>query len=1064
MADLQQNGGQDAEDLLGCMEACNMDGIERHLRAGEKLNSQQPNLSRVFLLACHSGREAIVSAALGLSQAEIRSLCGTFDGDGNLPSHLAAAEGHAAILALLAKHHLLHLPVHNSGGLTCFHVAAKRGHVECLKVCLAHGADVNIKAANKDMPLHLAALGGHLDAVDLLLQCKAKVNLGGEKRRTPLHYAAFGGNSEVVSRLLKAKATINKSDSSRKRPLHYAIEARKPEIIKILLGNGADMYIRDCNDQSPLELAMERSYDTLFPLFENFDANYTWKDGSTLLNTAIHSESAEMLEMLLMRGADPNKPCDGSVLPLHIACFFPSEKSIAMTKVLLKHGAKITDNFAPLHGIVESFMIFQHVYTLKRTHSLALAKVFLEAGVDPLKKYSWTKGSALALAEEIAAQSGRTELVELFRAYVRAAPTAAPCNGRADGCPVIAAIEIGDLELLKKRLGTATCLTTSHSGCDFDTCFPIHQAIRKGWEPGVGAILDHGFHVNTVDDRRTSLLHIAARSNQPNVLKLLLQRGAKVNVRDKGARDTPLHEAVMEKAYQCAELLLQAGAETEAENHDHETPLIVACMRGDLPLVKVLLRYGADPNTAGAYDVSALLDAIRCGRVDIVTALLEAGADVNQGTFWETSPLHFALTRKSEELARVLLRHGADINALDRQGRPVLFMALRTGQNNIALQLLQSGVSPSVVDDKGNTALHWAYGSSAEVIEKLVLEHGLAVNAKNKKGHTPLHAIVEPLRTKPDEEDVIFGLWLDDPFESDRVTGYNDSPDMFGTSPLSRRLEERHNRRKLPTPGYVARISTLVRLGADPFAEDNEGISPIMQAVMWDVVLALEPLIVSLPEAEKKVALGTILFWAMVHKSPPVLKWCLGDGAVAPRIDINHRFRTGTRPLHIAVSLKDTECSTYALDFLPPPADVVATLLEYPGIDVNATDDEGNTPMHIAVMERNVAACAHLAPRSNLSLRNKDGMTPLGYFKELEEQYEGLRGVLGQYTRPAQPAREAGAQRSEDGPSIQPAPVANAAAEPLTSPQVIAPGNKRASSALAPGLSVVGSDMKRQRI
>ena len=56
---------------------------------------------------------------------------------------------------------------------------------------------------------------------------------------------------------------------------------------------------------------------------------------------------------------------------------------------------------------------------------------------------------------------------------------------------------------------------------------------------------------------------------------------------------TPLYAAALTGAYACAELLLAAGANTNAANLDGSTPLLVSCQEGHLLLSILLSSHGA---------------------------------------------------------------------------------------------------------------------------------------------------------------------------------------------------------------------------------------------------------------------------------------------------------------------------------------------------------------------------------------------------------------------------------------------------------------------------------------
>lgn len=89
-------------------------------------------------------------------------------------------------------------------------------------------------------------------------------------------------------------------------------------------------------------------------------------------------------------------------------------------------------------------------------------------------------------------------------------------------------------------------------------------------------------------------LGLAAFFGHPPAVRLLLDYGADVHAVARNAmRVQPIHAATAAHDAESVRLLLEAGADPNAEQQEGWTPLMAARHNGDLDLVELLVAYGA---------------------------------------------------------------------------------------------------------------------------------------------------------------------------------------------------------------------------------------------------------------------------------------------------------------------------------------------------------------------------------------------------------------------------------------------------------------------------------------
>ncbi|HEY2409045.1 MAG TPA: ankyrin repeat domain-containing protein [Polyangiaceae bacterium] len=204
------------------------------------------------------------------------------------------------------------------------------------------------------------------------------------------------------------------------------------------------------------------------------------------------------------------------------------------------------------------------------------------------------------------------------------------------------------------------------------------------------------------DEQGRTALHVAARAGELAATRLLLERGASVNVRDRGDNASPLHFAASGGKSEIVAALLDAGADVHGFGDVHQASVIGWAARPDnAEVVALLLERGARHH---------IFSAIAMGDLSLVQRLVEEEPErlhEKKSRFEHgQTPLHAALfsadgiRRKapSYELAELLIELGADLEATDGKGRTVLDIALLYDDRETARRLLGAGARPRPID------------------------------------------------------------------------------------------------------------------------------------------------------------------------------------------------------------------------------------------------------------------------------------------------------------------------------------------------------------------------------
>ncbi|KAH7388685.1 ankyrin repeat-containing domain protein [Pyrenochaeta sp. MPI-SDFR-AT-0127] len=524
---------------------------------------------------------------------------------------IAMASSHASIQSLIATASMMYPHFKSVHEPTKF---------EWVDWVLKTGGEL-VKPRAMSAMLHASLFENQLDMIECLLRhgCDPSQHL--VSGNTPLSFAIRHGKVDLIRILLDAGADpakpAQKPEGPVMTPLHQAIAALKYDrendttIVDMLLKTGRCKLLKGEHPRNTVFQYVLRQFDQsesgvaevlAFRMLESIPNvnDDRCDDGSTLMHVAVRHSRADLVDILLEKGANIDATNGLGQTPFHLNC----QRHKNILPFLLTRGAD--------------------VFAKDKRGQSGLHVAAACGEIDNIKLLI-----AKGLDIEAKDLKGATPLL----------------------CALAAGKEEAALYLMDH--GADPLIK-----CPAKSKNILHFAASSRMEKVIEKVLERGdVDINAKDHGCWTPLALACRNGSPNLVSTLLAAGANPEAIE-DSYDTPLHISLITGNEEVALLLIDHGVNITAPGSAGRTPLHLA-VEYDNPLAtRRLLAKGV---SIEALDESLCTPICMCGNAIIAQELVDNGANVHHVDEDGWTPLHHAVSINNLVTFRVLLTAGAEL-------------------------------------------------------------------------------------------------------------------------------------------------------------------------------------------------------------------------------------------------------------------------------------------------------------------------------------------------------------------------------------------------------------------